>query len=168
LHNNKEIKLAVMKYLYLVLMSLTIFSFTTEEKECRNFNFGASLQTVKSKETASLLKEEILLHNLKSLTFVEHQVEASYLYTYTFHSDHLTGLQIKNISVNGDNSYLNAYANYQRAKNKYNLNCEVKLKETVSDKGLVSFQINHNKSKIYAQIEKEDQDFYFVETILKK
>jgi hypothetical protein len=157
-----------MKYLYLVLMSLTIFSFTTEEKECRNFNFGARLQTVKSNETANFIKEEVLLHNLKSLTFVEHKPEASYLYTYTFHSETLTGLKIKNMSSEGDNSFINADNNYKKAKNKYSLNCELKINEIAGDKGLKSFQVTSPKSKIYVMIVQENQDFYLVENILKK
>jgi hypothetical protein len=158
----------MMKYLYLILMSFPIFSFTTEEKDCRHFNFGSSLQTVKSKETANFLNEEILLHNLKALTFVEHKAEASYMYTYTFHCEMLTSLKIKNMSTEGDNSFLNADENYRKAKDRYSLSCEVKIKETVGDKGLKSFQVTSPKRKIYVMMVQENQDFYLVEKFFRK
>jgi hypothetical protein len=157
-----------MKYLYLLLLSFVVFSFTAEEKDCRHFNFGSSLQTVKSKETANFLKEEVLLHNLKALTFVEHKLDASYLYTYTFHCETLTGLKIKNMSIQGDNSFVNADENYRKAKNKYSLSCEVKIKETVGDKGLKSFQVTSPKRKIYVMMVQENHDFFLVEKIFKK
>jgi hypothetical protein len=157
-----------MKYLYyLTILSLTFFSFSPE-KECRNSNFGANLQTVKLNETAEFIKEEFLLHNLKTLIFLEHKPGASYLYTYTFHAEKLTSLKIKKISISGDNSYMNADDNYKEVKNRYSLNCTIKLTEKVDNTGLKSFQLNSTKGKILVMVVQEDHDFYMVERISSK
>jgi len=159
----------IKKYFYFAIVVLITSSFTTEiEKECRNSSFGATIQTVKLNETAIFVKQENILHNLKSLTFVDYGVEANYIYTYTFHSEKLTGLQIKKTSISGDNSFMNAADDYNTVIDKYNLNCKIKIKEAVSDQGLKSFKLTSPKREIYVMVVRENQDFFLVEKIFKK
>ncbi|MBX9850889.1 MAG: hypothetical protein K2X86_03940 [Cytophagaceae bacterium] len=156
----------IRKYLLIILCFIS-FSFSTD-KECRNFDYGVSPENVKANETAAFVKEEVLLHNLKALTFAEYKPEANYLCTYIFHCNKLNGVKIKKMSTTGDNSLLNAMSNYSEALAKYNANCEFKIKEKIADKGLKSFHTTSHNSKIYVMIVEENHDFFLVESIFKK
>lgn len=156
-----------MKYL-VILLSFTAFSFVSNNKDCRNSSFGDSPEAVRANETASFVKEEMLLHNLKGLSFTETKGDAIYLYTYTFHLGKLNGLKIKKMSRSGDNTYLYAYGNYVEALSKYSSNCDIKIKERHQNEGLRSFHTISSRSKIYVMMQKELQDIYLVENIFKK
>lgn len=159
-----------MKY-SIIFLSLIIFSFTSKvtENDCRNFNYGVSSEFVKANEQGEFVREEMLSHDLKGLTYVEFNPTSTILYTYTFHFDKLNGLKIKKLSPNGDNSYLNAYNNYKETLSKYITDCEgYRIKESVDGKGLKSFHISNSKSKIYVMMEQDNQDYFLVENIFKK
>lgn len=156
-----------MKY-FLILLSFTALSFTNSTPDCRNSRFGDSPSEVRRSESAQFVKEELLLHNLKGLTFTEITNDAIILYTYTFHLEKLNGLKIKKVSRKGDNSYLNAYSNYVEALSRYRSNCDIRIKEKIEEEGLRSFKATSNRTKVYVMMQKESQDIFLVENIFKK
>jgi len=156
-----------MKYLF-ALLTLVSFSFTNVSRDCRHFSFGDAIETVRATESLEFVKEEMLSHNLKGLTFVEFEDESIVLYTYTFHFEKLNGLKIKKVARYGDNSYLNAYNNYKEALTRYTSDCDAHIQESVEDKGLRSFHFTSNNKKVYVMMQEENEDYYMVENIFKK
>jgi hypothetical protein len=156
-----------MKY-FLALLTLLSLSFTNVNRDCRNFSFGDAIETVRANESLEFVKEEMLSHNLKGLTFVEFEAYAIVLYTYTFHFEKLNGLKVKKLARYGDNSYLNAYNNYKAALTRYSSDCEAHIKEKVEDKGLRSFHFTSNNKKVYVMMQEENDDYFMVENIFKK
>lgn len=156
-----------MKY-FLLLLSFSAFSFVSNHKDCRNSSFGDSPQAVRSAETAQFVNEEMLLHNLKGLTFSEIKDDGIYLYTYTFHLNKLNGLKIKRMDRNGENSYLTAYNSYLETLSRYKSDCNAHIKEKIEDEGLRSFRVTSTRTKAYVMMQRELQDIFLVENIFKK
>ena len=156
------------KYLFLVIPFL-FFSWT-KSFDCRNFNFGASPEMVLKGETATLISQENLAHNLKGISFAEFKDGANYIITYTFHHNLLNGLKIKKMSLTGDNTMLNALEDYKAAYARYNATCATHkiVEKTDKTNGLKGFEITYTNKKIFVNIVKESQDFFLTENVIKK
>jgi hypothetical protein len=162
-----------MKKYFLLLIPVLLFSFTfswTQSFDCRTFNFGATPEMILKGESAVLLKEEVLAHNLKGISFVENKDEANYILTYTFHLNKLNGLKIKKMSLTGDNNMMTAMEDYKVAFARYNANCGttplVEKRDKVS--GLKFFEIEQTNKRIFVNIIKESEEYFLTENIIKK
>jgi hypothetical protein len=140
---------------------------STKAFDCRYFDFGATPEMILKGETATFISKENLAHNLKGISFVEHLDSASYMFTYTFHQDKLNGLKIKKISITGENTMINALADYKAAYTRYNALCGGKLVEK-TDNGLKAFTVEQTNKKIFVNITRESEDFFLTENIIKK
>jgi hypothetical protein len=155
----------------IIFLSIPFFLLSfTNTFDCRNFNFGVSPETIIKGETAILLKEEVLAHNLKGVSFVETKEEANYILTYTFHLNKLNGLKIKKMSLTGDNTMMTAIEDYKAAFARYNATCGstpiVEKRDKVS--GLKFFEIEQANKKIFVNVVNESEEFFLTENIIKK
>jgi hypothetical protein len=159
-----------MKKYLLLLLAPTLFFSWINSFDCRTFNFGATPEMIIKGETAILLKEEVLAHNLKGVSFVENKDEANYILTYTFHLNKLNGLKIKKMSLTGDNTMIAALEDYKNAVSRYNATCASTPLVEKRDKitGLKFFEIEQSNKKIFVNIIKESEEFFLTENIIKK